>query len=80
MRRVLFLAGLTLLFSSCTNSGNEGATGDSANNSVITTDTNNASKSTGVDMSGGVNSGALTRDSTDTASDRSDTNKKENQQ
>jgi hypothetical protein len=73
MRRVLFLAGLAFWFYSCTNSSNEGAAGDSADHSAVATDTNNASKNTGVDMSGGVNSGALTPDSTDSGRKNSDT-------
>ena len=58
MRRSFILVGFVLWFCSCSNSGDNNTAADSAGtNSAIMTDTNNASKNTGVDMSGGVNSG-----------------------
>ena len=59
MRRVFFMAGLALWLCSCSNSGESGTAADSAGNGTIMTDTNNASKNTGTDMSGGVNAGNL---------------------
>jgi hypothetical protein len=59
MKRLIFLSGFAFLLCSCNNSGTGDASADSSGNATIATDTNNASKSTGVDMSGGVNSGNL---------------------
>lgn len=57
------MGGFVLCLCSCDNSGSSKTAMDSPANGAVT-DTNNASKNTGTDMSGGVNAGNLNQGDT----------------
>jgi hypothetical protein len=58
MRRIFLIGGFVLFLCSCENNGSSKTAMDSPATGAVT-DTNNASKNTGTDMSGGVNAGNL---------------------
>ena len=65
MRRFFYCMAFGFCLCSCTNSSNDSTTADSSGvNSPVMSDTNNASKNTGTDMSGGVNSGNFNKGDT----------------